>query len=307
VPRPARSDFRLDLALLGVAAAASLLLLVLPASLRDPVAGALRGTLVAPLVALQRTAERGRDAIVQHDALVRRADSLALLVMQQASLESENAQLRAQLGLARALRWGFVSAEALAGRNMGDAFALVLTAGRRDGVERLSPVVSAEGVVGVVESVGESESVAVLWAHPDFRVSAMAASGGAFGIVRPHASTGSGAWLLELTGVTLRDTLARGTPIVSSGLGGTFPRGIPIGTVLEELRTPEGWARTYLVQPAVRPAELTSVAVLLPPRVRAGIAGAFAPADSARVDATPPPQVPRDSTPRVVPPPGGAR
>ncbi len=60
----------------------------------------------------------------------------------------------------------------------------------------------------------------------------------------------------------LSASLPTGTPIVSSGVGGVYPRGIPIGTVIGELKTTEGWARTYLVQPAVHPFDVTSVLVL---------------------------------------------
>jgi rod shape-determining protein MreC len=68
--------------------------------------------------------------------------------------------------------------------------------------------------------------------------------------------------LLELRGVPFRTTLPAGTMIYTSGLGGTFPRGIPIGSVLRELKTAEGWTRTYLLQPSVNPAKVNSVMVL---------------------------------------------
>ena len=69
----------------------------------------------------------------------------------------------------------------------------------------------------------------------------------------------------------LSAALPTGTPIVSSGVGGVYPRGIPIGTVIGELKTTEGWARTYLVQPAVHPFDVTSVLILQPKRVVAGV------------------------------------
>jgi hypothetical protein len=50
--------------------------------------------------------------------------------------------------------------------------------------------------------------------------------------------------------------------IYTSGLGGAFPRGIPIGSVLRELKTAEGWTRTYLLQPSVNPAKVNTVMVL---------------------------------------------
>jgi rod shape-determining protein MreC len=75
-------------------------------------------------------------------------------------------------------------------------------------------------------------------------------------------------YLLEMRGVAFRSALKPGTLIVTSGLGGVYPAGIPIGTVLGELRTSEGWARTYLVRPAVRPPDVSNVIVLLPKRIQ---------------------------------------
>ena len=48
--------------------------------------------------------------------------------------------------------------------------------------------------------------------------------------------------------------------LVTSGLG-VYPRGIPIGVVIEEADAQEGWARSYWVQPFVSPGEATHALV----------------------------------------------
>ncbi|MCE2940187.1 MAG: rod shape-determining protein MreC [Gemmatimonadota bacterium] len=275
MPRSARSDARLDTGLFVACLAVAAFAVILPPALRDPTAAALRRTLVAPLVALQRTAEHGRNALVMHDAIVRARDSLALLAQRGASLAAENDRLRELLGLAADLQWGFVSAEALKGRGPGEDYTVALSVGASAGVVPFSPLVAPEGLVGTVLSADPGMSLAILWAHPDFRASAMSADGAAFGIVKAHAGRGASRWLLELTGIPFRQQLRPGARILTSGLGGTYPRGIPIGTVIEERKTSEGYARSYLVRPAVSPAELSAVMVLLPPRVRAGAAGVW--------------------------------
>jgi rod shape-determining protein MreC len=123
----------------------------------------------------------------------------------------------------------------------------------------------------MVKSVDPTMSIAIAWAHPDFRVSAMAVDSGAFGIVGAHLGGEPERYLLEMRGVTMRSNLKPGTLIVSSGLGGTFPRGIPVGTVIAEVKTSELWARTYLLRPAVSPADVSDVMVLLPARTTAGV------------------------------------
>jgi len=72
--------------------------------------------------------------------------------------------------------------------------------------------------------------------------------------------------------------------VYSSGLGGIYPRGIPVGVVLGEIKTAEAWARTYLLRPSVNPAEISSVMVLTPQRASAGLTNVWAeigPVDSA--------------------------
>src|SRR5678816_87780 len=67
-------------------------------------------------------------------------------------------------------------------------------------------------------------------------------------------------------------------------MGGIYPRGIPVGVVLGEVKTAEAWARTYLLRPAVNPAEISAVMVLTPQRAASGLTNVWAeigPVDSA--------------------------
>ncbi len=261
--------------MLGLCAALSLVALVLPAPVRDPVAAAMRRSLLAPMLALQERAELSRRAILTHDAIVIRRDSVAMEMMSAAAVGRENDRLRALLGLGSRLQWGFVPAEALHGRGVRDEFGLTLSAGSLAGVQRFSPVVAPEGLVGVVDNVDPTISHAMVWTHPDFRVSAMSVSDSAapsaFGIVQAHVDNGPGRYLMEMRGVPFRTPIKPGTMIVSSGYGGVYPSGIPIGRVIGETKTTETWARTYLIRPAVFPADVYSVMILQPERVAKGL------------------------------------
>jgi rod shape-determining protein MreC len=280
VARAVPSGTRADTVLLIASCALALIAIALPGRVRDPIAGTLRRDLVAPLISLQKNAELGRLALMRHDQETAGQDSIALKALLVPSLESENDRLRRLLGLGRALRWGFVPAEALHSRALGEEFTMTLTAGARSGVRPFSAVVAPEGLVGMVETVDPRMCLAISWAHPDFRVSAMTADGSAFGIAKAHLGSGTERYLLELSGVQLSTTLPSGTLIVSSGIGGVYPRGIPVGTVMRELGPregfTEGWARTYLRRPAVRPQNISSVMILEPRRGAAGVQAVWA-------------------------------
>jgi rod shape-determining protein MreC len=283
VARAIRSNNRLDLIILSACILLALAARALPNTMRDPMATGMRRTFLAPLVLLQERAERGRQSLLQAEPKQAYLDSLSLGAMKAESLGEENDRLRRLIGLGSKLRWGFIPAEALHGRGVRDETTVILSAGSRAGVTRLSPVIAPEGLVGVVDQVDPTMSHAMLWTHPDFRVSAMSPDGSAFGIAQAHLTGATGGYLLELRGVPFRATLKPGSVIVSSGWGGVWPLGIPVGTVLQEIKTTEGWARTYLLRPAVNPADVYSVMILRRDRVAKGLDGVWE--NTAQVDA----------------------
>jgi len=256
-----RYGSRADTAAFVVCLVLSLVALALPEALCVPIASALRRTVLLPVVAVERQAVSSREE--RQDVLALRAqrDSLALAAALLPDLRSENAQLRGLLRLRGRLGYGYAGAEVLHQTGLADGLTLLLSAGRREGVVPLAPVVAPAGLVGAVLSVDAHSSIAMAWSHPDFRVSAMVEGGRIFGIVAARRGEIAGE-VMELTGIGYRDTLPVGTPVVTSGLGGIYPRGIPIGTVQGVLSETAGWERTYLLRPAVHPAQVSHVMVL---------------------------------------------
>jgi rod shape-determining protein MreC len=280
--RAARFSGRLDTVVFAGCIVLALAASALPTQMREPVASSLRRSLVAPLVGLQQSAEGWRAAWLESERKTLERDTIALELAQKQSLQLENERLRKLLGLGSRLAWGFIPAEALhtSGRAEDVITTLTLTAGSKSGVTQYSPVLAPEGIVGLVQTVDPTMSIAILYSHPDFRVSAMSADGKAFGIVYPHLDVRPGRlaerYLLELRNVPYRDTLKAGTAIFSSGLGGTWPRGVLVGTIVDEVKEPESWARTYLLRPAVNPAHVTSVMILTPKRGSQGVGNIWA-------------------------------
>jgi len=280
-----RADTLLFIVCVGLSVAA----LSLPDKWRDPLAQGLRQTVLAPFLFLQRQTELLAAARARYDAVVAQRDSSALAATFLPELRSENLRLRRLLGLSARLAGGYVSAEILHQPEPTNPLSFVVSAGRREGVRPLSAVVSPEGLVGLVAAVDDHTSVVLSWAHPEFRASAIAADGSVVGIAAPHGADGPGVWLLELQGVLYRQQVPAGTVIVTSGLGGVFPRGIPIGTVVGPAGEAKGWGRTYLVRPAVHPAALSHVMILTSPRpTGSDLRDAFTVPDSASESPPPP-------------------
>lgn len=282
--RAVRTASQLDTGLLIACAVLAAVALVMPDSMQNAVATTIRRTVLAPLVNVQQKSQVVRATIVTRDSVEQVKATSTGLKLSAPELVNENEQLRQMLGLAARLRRGFISAEALQTGTLDRDFTMTVSAGSNVGVEPLTPVVTADGLVGQVEQVDPTFSTAISWAHPDFRASAMSVDGTAFGIVQPHLGSGAQRWLLELHGVPFRAPLQNGALVVTSGLGGTYPRGIPIGTVIGELQTTEKWVRTYILKPAVLPNTPGPVLLMIPTRSPKDVNGVWislASADSA--------------------------
>ncbi len=283
--RSERNGTRADTATFVACLLLSLIALSLPEGVRAPVSATLRRTVLFPLLSLQESAANAAEARKSVDVLRAQRDSLALLTQSMPALRDENATLRGLLGLGRRLGSRFVTAEVLHQPGANDALTLVLSAGADEGVAQLAPVVTAEGLLGVVRSIDPRTSVALAWTHPDFRASVQVEGRRVFGVVSARRGARSGE-MMELKGVAYREALPPGTRVVTSGLGGVFPRGIPVGTVEGVLSEAEGWERTYILRPAVHPAEATHVMILEPSLATDSLNPQFA--DSLRQDTTPP-------------------
>jgi len=240
---------------------------VSPPQVQQTVAIGVSNTVLAPLLAVQRQAVLMRQARAGVALLSARRDSAAVDSLQLFMLAEENAQLRELLALAGRIPSSHVAAEVLHQTSPMDEFTLVLSAGRDDGIVEMAPVIAPSGLVGVVRSVGERASVAVVWTHPDFRVSAMTADGTVFGIAEPRGSAGPHTALMEIRGIPFRDDVPIGALVYTSGrsssFGGAFPRGIPIGTVQALAEQNVGWSKTYVVRPSVQPGSVSHVVVLV--------------------------------------------
>ncbi len=260
---PDRSTYRRDTLSFVLCIVLSVVALFVPQSWGDAVSTGIRRTALQPFLWMQRAGEEGRTSRSRFRAVESERDSAALMARSVPGLAAENRELRRLLGLSDRLGPAHIAAEVLHQPLPTDGRTLLLGVGRNGGVKPFSPVLAPQGLVGVVRQVGPNYSVAMTWADPDFRVSALTLDGSISGIVAAAPASTPAESMLELQGVPYRDSLAAGTLVVSSGLGGVYPHGIPIGTVIGVLREERGWERTYLLRPAANPSAVSHVIILV--------------------------------------------
>ncbi len=216
--------------------------------------------MLRPILALQQGAVERNTLFDDPSRLRAQRDSLAAYLVGNAAIEAENRRLRDLLGLRQRLPPSFVPAEVIRIPGRAAEGYFQLTAGSNQGIAPGSSIVSAEGLVGRVRELDGNIAFGIDWMHPEFRASAMTPDGQVYGIVEPRQVDGQ--WLLALTGTPRHVELSQGEMILTSGHGGVFPRGIPIGRVIGQEGGAEGWQRNYLIEPLVGPSEMTYVLVL---------------------------------------------
>ncbi len=260
-----RTFGRRDTVSLLVCLCLSLVGLLGPASWGAAVATTLRDTVLSPLVWLQVRAEEGRTSRARFRALSVERDSAAAAALLLPAVVAENRQLRSLIGLRTRLQTPYIPAEVLHQSGPTDGRMLLVSAGRGDSVRPFDPVVSSEGLIGVVASVDNEHATVMTWAHSDFRVSASTVDGRIYGMVAASPTGSAAEATLEFRSTSYRDTLAVGTPVISSGLGGVYPKGVPVGTIVGVAREQAGWERVYWLRPAASPSEVSHVMILRAP------------------------------------------
>lgn len=259
-PTP-RGDTLLFLVCLGLSAGA----IALPDRLSLPLATGLRETALMPLLWLQERAEEGRTSRARFQAVQAERDSAVMAAQTLRQVTTENERLRALLELKARTGTTTIPAEVLHQSGPTEGRTLLLALGRSSGARPGDPVISPEGLIGVLLSVGIRSSVAMTWAHPDFRASAVTVDGGILGVVAPSSNTEASESYLEFRGVAYRDTLAVGTLVITSGLGGVYPKGLPVGMVAGVRKEELGWERIYRLSPLANPGQVTHVLVVKTP------------------------------------------
>ena len=181
-----------------------------------------------------------RDALIEENLEFRRErlETEARLQRLEA-LESENARLRALLDSTARVGSRALVAEILDVALEPYHQRFELNRGLVDGVYLGQALIDAQGVVGQIVRVGPLTSEALLITDADHAVPVSVSRNGLRTIAAGTGDSGR----LRLLYVTNNADIVVGDLLISSGLGGVFPAGYPVGRVTEvTLRPEQGFA-----------------------------------------------------------------
>jgi rod shape-determining protein MreC len=146
------------------------------------------------------------------------------------AMKVENARLRAVLGIRTDPPLPHIAAETIADSRGPFADTRLANAGRDKGVTEGNPVVSEHGLIGRIVGVSDHVSRVLLLTDAESRTPVLLVRTNGRAIL---SGDGGGTPKLDFIRTTL--DLKEGDRVLTSGDGGVFPRGLPVGTVVHGL------------------------------------------------------------------------
>ena len=166
------------------------------------------------------------------DSLRRENEQLKVGAIQAAATRRENDQLRSLYDWQRQMPWKLKLANVVMRDPANWWRSVQIDLGSRDGLRENLPVLTVDGLVGRISSVRLTSAQVVLLGDPNCRVSALVEDPAQdIGILNASGPLDSS--LLDLTYLTGEANLKPGQNVITSGLGGVFPKGIPIGKIVD--------------------------------------------------------------------------
>lgn len=201
------------------------------------------GSLFLPLFGLassaHQVADKTGDALTtraellrQNDILRRENQQFRMQALQTDEMARENARLRQLFGWQQQKKWNLKLASVVLRDPANWWRTIQIDRGSRDGMRVDLPVLTSDGLVGRISSVSLTRSQVTLLGDPKCKVPAqVGGDSGEMGVI------GSGGpfdgSLVEMSYLPKSANLKAGEPVVTSGLGDIFPKGIPIGKIVD--------------------------------------------------------------------------
>lgn len=234
------------------------------------------GGLFMPLFGLSSAVEGGLakagDKVVPRDVLLRELaelktenERLQITGRQAQEVFLENQRLNQMLHRRAQMPWK-VRAASVVGRDPANWWRMIhIDVGSRDGVTNSMPVITPAGaLVGRVGEVGFSRSQVVLVGDPNCAVSVVVQETREQGVIAPSSINPLDSSIVELGYLSRNSILRPDQLVVTSGNGGVFPAGIPVGRIIDYQTVGHGLYTQARIKLAVSLSSLEEVWVVQP-------------------------------------------
>lgn len=193
------------------------------------------------------------ERLEQENAELRRQ----IVLLQEAEIQNEI--LRRELNFKEAVpNYELLAAEVIGHDSSNLLQYLILDRGADDGIERNMPVISGEGLVGRISEVSSNSAKVMLITSPSSSVGALVQRSRATGIVQGNLQNS-----LEMRYIQLDADVAPGDLVLTSGLGGNFPKRLVIGQIVKVEHQEVDMFQQATLVPAVNLKDLEVVMIMV--------------------------------------------
>ena len=229
---------------LGIVVFVTLVLLKLPGKAANQLKLAIGGLFLPAsglTVSAREVTKKAANAVTSKDDLAHQLEvaqkenqELKIRVGQMDELARENARLRQYFGFSKQNPWKLKLARVVGSDPANWWKNLRIDLGTRDGLQANLPVLSGDGsLVGRIGELSYTQSQVVLLGDPDCRVSVMIEQTRENGVIAPVSASPLDRTLVDLSFVSRNSKLTPGQRVITSGIGGIFPKGIPVGQIVD--------------------------------------------------------------------------
>lgn len=205
------------------------------------------------------------DTYQENAQLKKKLDAMNALQVENETLKQENKQLKQQLSLNKSLTsYSDISAYVISRSPSTWQNQLVISKGSNAGIAKGSAVVSDKGLIGRVMEVNKNNSKIELITTQDdaadrFAVQLIDNNGQTVnGLITGYDTDTN---LLVMGQITSKENVKKGTQVITSGLGGTTPKGLFVGTVEKVVNQQAGLPTKIYIKPAADMTNLNVVTV----------------------------------------------
>ena len=205
------------------------------------------------------------DTYQENAQLKKKLDSMNALQVENETLKQENKQLKQQLSLNKSLTsYTGISAYVISRSPSTWQNQIVISKGSNAGITKGSAVVSDKGLIGRVMEVNKNNSKVELVTTQDdaadrFAVQLIDNNGQTVnGLITGYDTDTN---LLVMGQITSKENVKKGTQVITSGLGGTTPKGLFVGTVEKVVNQQAGLPTKIYIKPAADMTNLNVVTV----------------------------------------------
>lgn len=182
------------------------------------------------------------------------AEDLKRQISDLKEIKLENDRLRRLLKFQTENSFKTISAQIIGHDISHWSYYVTINKGSKDGIYPEMAVLAGNGLAGKVVDVTEHAANVILLIDSESKASSLVQETRDVGLVE-----GNGTPLLKMTYIDLHAQLQVGQMVVTSGLGGIYPKGIPIGQIVQISEDQSRFSLSAIVKPLAEFSKLEEV------------------------------------------------